>query len=282
MKSAKKTWNPTKYRCLVRHHSGTYYARCKRGNKLHWKSLGTKTLSVAFPRLKEHPAAESGRQESGNEELGESSPKTMGDLLRIRRERVDLDVALKDSTKHYWGQIHSSLRKSWEGFDDLKISEVTRTQCERWASRMASQVSTTRYSNAISALKHLLEIAVDGDPSSGTKNGEVRRVPIIQPLQDLLTVMQQRRDGDEHSEKVLKVNEAQKAMDHAAEKVGIARLTHHDLRHFYATVCIESGVDVPTVAKWLGHKDGGALAMRVYGHLCDEHSRAAAKKVRFE
>jgi integrase len=35
---------------------------------------------------------------------------------------------------------------------------------------------------------------------------------------------------------------------------------------------IESGVDIPTVSRWLGHKDGGALAMRVYGHLRQEHS----------
>jgi hypothetical protein len=31
----------------------------------------------------------------------------------------------------------------------------------------------------------------------------------------------------------------------------------------------------------LGHKDGGALAMRVYGHLRQEHSFAVIKKVLF-
>ena len=31
----------------------------------------------------------------------------------------------------------------------------------------------------------------------------------------------------------------------------------------------------------LGHKDGGALAMRAYGHLRQEHSFAAIKKVAF-
>lgn len=32
---------------------------------------------------------------------------------------------------------------------------------------------------------------------------------------------------------------------------------------------------------WLGHKDGGALAMKVYGHLRDHHSVAMAQKVSF-
>jgi integrase len=54
-----------------------------------------------------------------------------------------------------------------------------------------------------------------------------------------------------------------------------------DLRHLFATLCIESGVDIPTVSRWLGHKDGGALAMKVYGHLRDQHSVAMAEKVKF-
>jgi len=36
-----------------------------------------------------------------------------------------------------------------------------------------------------------------------------------------------------------------------------------------------------TVAKWLGHKDGGVLAMQTYGHLRDKHSSDMAQKVIF-
>jgi hypothetical protein len=49
----------------------------------------------------------------------------------------------------------------------------------------------------------------------------------------------------------------------------------------FAITCIEAGVDIPTVARWLGHKGGGALAMKVYGHLRYEHSAAQIKKVTF-
>ena len=65
------------------------------------------------------------------------------------------------------------------------------------------------------------------------------------------------------------------------KKLGIARFTHHDLRHLFATRCIETGVDIPTVSRWLGHKDGGALAMKVYGHLRNQHSTSMAQKVVF-
>jgi integrase len=70
-------------------------------------------------------------------------------------------------------------------------------------------------------------------------------------------------------------------MDRAAAKIGMQRVTHHDLRHLFATRCIESSVDIPTVSRWLGHKDGGALAMRVYGHLRAEHSAQMATRVTF-
>jgi len=70
-------------------------------------------------------------------------------------------------------------------------------------------------------------------------------------------------------------------MARACQEIGISRITHHDLRHLFATRCIESGVDIVTVSRWLGHKDGGALAMKTYGHLRNEHSQAMAQKVKF-
>ena len=77
------------------------------------------------------------------------------------------------------------------------------------------------------------------------------------------------------------MNEAQKSIDGAVRKLGLDRITHHDLRHLFATACIEAGVDIPTVSRWLGHKDGGTLAMKTYGHLRREHSIAQAQKVSF-
>jgi integrase len=77
------------------------------------------------------------------------------------------------------------------------------------------------------------------------------------------------------------MKECRGALARACSVVGISRITHHDLRHLFATRCLESGVDIPTVARWLGHKDGGALAMKVYGHLRNQHSQEMAQKVRF-
>jgi len=125
------------------------------------------------------------------------------------------------------------------------------------------------------------EIVVRGDPEEGTKNSEVRRVPMIGEMRELIERLQKENAERPPTATIMRVGECQKAMDTAARKVGIAHLTHHDLRHLFATRCIESGVDIPTVSRWLGHKDGGALAMKVYGHLRNQHSASMAKLVKF-
>jgi integrase len=125
------------------------------------------------------------------------------------------------------------------------------------------------------------EIVVRGDPETGTKNWELRRVPLIPDARALFERMRRERPGESLDAKVFGVRECQKALNRACKKVGTDRITHHDLRHLFATRCIESGVDIPTVSRWLGHKDGGALAMKTYGHLRREHSIAQAQRVTF-
>jgi len=124
-------------------------------------------------------------------------------------------------------------------------------------------------------------LAIRGDGETGTKNWTTRHIPLIPDAFALLRRMRDERPEEPESEKALRVREAQKAIDNAAKRCGITRITHHDLRHLFATTCIEAGVDIPTVSRWLGHKDGGALAMRTYGHLRDEHSQQSAKRVSF-
>jgi integrase len=125
------------------------------------------------------------------------------------------------------------------------------------------------------------EIIIRGDCETGTKNWELRRVPLIPDAIKLFSRICGERSLESLDTKVFRVGECQKALDRACAKVGIDRITHHDLRHLFATRCIESGVDVPTVSRWLGHKDGGALAMKTYGHLRREHSLAQAQRVTF-
>jgi integrase len=61
----------------------------------------------------------------------------------------------------------------------------------------------------------------------------------------------------------------------------ITRFGFHDLRHYFISYCVMSGIDFMTIAKWVGHQDGGILIGKVYGHLSNEHAQRQAQRVNF-
>lgn len=110
---------------------------------------------------------------------------------------------------------------------------------------------------------------------SRARGFKLRRVPISDPLRGVLERM--RYEGA--AGPVFSLYSPRYALSNACKRLGLPHQRVHDLRHFFATYCIERGVEIPTVAKWLGHEDGGVLAMRTYGHLRDQHSLEQAKKL---
>jgi integrase len=362
LRKSTKTWQKTRKPNLLRHKSGSYYARAFAGGKEVWKSLKTSHYSVAEARLAEFLKEHRERRSNGNGEV--SAKMTFGEALKIHQQNQADDVTIKPTTRHYWKQIFVALLKSWPGLADREIRRITKADCKEWARRFRKIASSTRYNNTLAGLRHVFDVAIEagiiygnpaakldrvsvrakqltlpsgdqflqlvdavaragawcsrdcadfvrglaftgcrkgeagqiewrdvdfeageivvrGDAETGTKNWELRRVPLIPEACALFERMRGERSGESLDTKVFRVNECQKALDRACKKVGTDRITHHDLRHLFATRCIESGVDIPTVSRWLGHKDGGALAMKTYGHLRREHSIAQAQKVSF-
>jgi integrase len=109
----------------------------------------------------------------------------------------------------------------------------------------------------------------------GTKNSTVRRIPVSAPLREILTAMHH----PDASGPVFPVGRPRAALNNACTRLQLPHLRIHDLRHFFASWCIESSIDIATVAKWLGHKDGGVLLMKTYGHIGDQHSLDSAGKL---
>ena len=109
------------------------------------------------------------------------------------------------------------------------------------------------------------------------KGGRLCAVPIINGLRDVLARLRELDDGSGY---VLPRGTVKKGLAKACERAGLRRLNHHDFRHMFITRCIESGVDLPTVARWVGHKDGGSLLSKRYFHLLDDHSRRMARRVK--
>jgi integrase len=125
------------------------------------------------------------------------------------------------------------------------------------------------------------EITIQCVKRRATSNSSLTRViPLIPALRQLLERMRQKQQP-QPDDRICQVSECQKSLTRGCRIVGCARLTHHSLRHLFATRCVESGIDIPTVARWLGHSDGGMLALKIYGHLRREHSQSMAAKVTF-
>jgi integrase len=361
-------WSKTSVQGLVRHSSGTYYARLQVGGKDKWKSLKTPVLEVAKNKLRDEQKAtagetvkeaRSGRMTMGNAIATLEAEIDSGAPLRARRKRHN-----QESSRDYRRETLAALKRSWQAVNGAELAaqevrKITKEDAEKWGKVYRDEVSPSRFNNTLGTLRRLFAIAIAAgeayrDPAAGieraevkakkltlperqafpqfvrviresghrtaddsadlvellaytggrieeacfvtwgdvdfmrgtvrftkTKNGDERAVPMIEEARALLEKMRAARAGEDLTEPVLRVGEARGSMTAAAKKIGMKRITHHDLRHLFATVAIESGVDIPTVSRWLGHKDGGALALRTYGHLRDEHSQSQAKRVSF-
>jgi len=92
------------------------------------------------------------------------------------------------------------------------------------------------------------EIIVRGDTTTGTKNWELRRIPLIPEARALFERMRRERAGEPLDAKLFRVGECQKISRSSSKKrwALIASLIMI-CGTFFATRCIESGVDVPTV-----------------------------------
>ncbi len=59
------------------------------------------------------------------------------------------------------------------------------------------------------------------------------------------------------------------------DRAGVPRIRFHDLRHSFATLSLEQGMDIKTVSHMLGHTDAG-FTMNTYMHVTDTMQKAVA------
>jgi integrase len=120
-----------------------------------------------------------------------------------------------------------------------------------------------------------------------TKNHESRVVDFNPALETHLLDMNNRRNGSAYlfpspkSRTTDNPTKTLKGVLHKARDIAsVEGFGFHDCRHYFISHAVMSGIDYMTIAKWIGHKDGGVLIGRVYGHLNDEHAKRQAKRLR--
>lgn len=116
----------------------------------------------------------------------------------------------------------------------------------------------------------------------GTKSAARDRwLPMNADLRGLFSRMIERRGRLATGSPVFRITSCRGAMDRASDALGLPRLDHKAMRHFFCTRCVEAGVRFSTLAEWMGHADRGELLRRQYNHLSDAYSQEQSELVRF-
>lgn len=133
--------------------------------------------------------------------------------------------------------------------------------------------------------KRQLTIGSDGL----TKNGQSRVVDFNEKLEAHLKEMYSRRQpgsqwlfpSPRRGDADVPAKTFRESLLLARTAAGLPKFAFHDCRHFFISFCVMAGIDYMTIARWVGHQDGGILIGRIYGHLSDEHAKQQAKKLHF-
>ena len=73
-----------------------------------------------------------------------------------------------------------------------------------------------------------------------------------------------------HPDSIVKLHEK------ILKDAGLEHIRFHDLRHTFATLALQNGVDVKTVSSMLGHYDAG-FTLRTYTHATRQMQNQAAE-----
>jgi integrase len=259
---------------LLRHRGGKYYASAKVAGKVIRRSLETDDFNVAKNLL---PAALAEMKGAKNA----SKATSLGIAIQNEAGREDPNITV--AIRHYYGQIAVALSKVARTLSDnlptaeelAKIVGDILSQKKRYSKATAAAVEFMAYTGLrISEAQKIRwrHIKEDRLTTANAKNKNFRQVPLIPAALDLLNRLRSAGVPTGPNDPVMLVKSPRIALDNSCERLNIQHMRIHDLRHIFATRCIEGNVPLPTLAEWLGHQDGGVLCAKVHGHLCEKHS----------
>ena len=206
-------------------------------------------------------------------------------LAYAKREGLILDNPAEVLQRRKQGRIEMvvptqeefvSLVRTLRGMDARYVEAANLVELLAYSGMRLSEATSMRWRDVRFEDKKF--VVTGGE--DGTKNHDVRTVPLFPAMRAFLQKLNASgtRSPDDL---VIRIASAKKAMESACKKAGLRDFTHHTLRHHFVSNAIEAGVDFKVIAGWVGHKDGGVLVARTYGHLRDTHSNDMATRMTF-
>ncbi len=121
------------------------------------------------------------------------------------------------------------------------------------------------------------------DLDSGTikvfrrKTQQTFLIPIYPQAREIIEKRLKKLPADPHS-RLLSFDDCRSALKGACKRLKFPHFEVRALRRYFITQALRRGVDVPTVAMWQGHRDGGALILKTYAdEVRLDHSLRMAK-----
>jgi integrase len=99
-------------------------------------------------------------------------------------------------------------------------------------------------------------------------------IPIYPQARPLIERLCQCKKSSAH---IFRLQQARKALGNACKRLGFPQFTHRSLRRCFITRALELAIDVQTIARWQGHRDGGKLILDTYGDVRAIHSQRMAQ-----
>ena len=111
-----------------------------------------------------------------------------------------------------------------------------------------------------------------------------RNIAVSQELLDILHEKQERENGksvyvfSSPTGGPISPDSTQHMLHRVLKRAGLEQIRFHDLRHSFATLAIQNGVDIKTLSSILGHFSAG-FTLDTYAHVTTNMQRDAAAKV---
>jgi integrase len=208
-------------------------------------------------------------------------------LLKFAKQEEKLEKLPTDGIKELHHEYRTKRLLSKEQVEG--IISIAEQVCPRTGRQFADFVKLAAYSGGRNS--EVLQLQWENVDFSQrllhfetgtTKGGKGRAVDFNPNLEAHLREMAARKTGSPwlfpSPRTDTRVTTFKKALEKVRRKLGVD-FSAHSFRHYFCSMCVMSGVDFLTIAKWVGHRDGGVLIGKVYGHTHDQHRKEMAAKL---
>ena len=251
-----------------------FYARMKTGGRLIRTEQFGKGLSDSMVRGL-HAACRSALEKAVQEELIRTNP-AVGCKLPPKRGR-EMQVLGREELQRFLIQAQA------EGYYELFLLDLC-TGLRR-GELLALQWDDLDFkTGTLTVNKQVYEVKGQLQVSVPKTRASIRRLVLPSGVVEVLRAYRETVDSRWMFPSPVKENmpmtpgAVRRRLQIILERAGCKRIRFHDLRHTFATLSLENGMDVKTLSAMLGHVSA-ATTLDIYTHITDDMQRTAAVNI---